>query len=146
MSYLYSISSSLSVLFSCCAFNLAQVKACVKHFLQKCSENMYFPNFQIWHRGWLKLKKGLKMPNFPAAGYSIHSLQNSPLTQLKALISPTFLHHFHPSDRPQNSPPKTLGICIVFLPLFIATFIFHPFQKSFLHFALHCDILYISLK
>lgn len=132
--------------FACCAFNLARGKAAVNPFLQKCSENMYFPNFQIWHRGQLKLKKALKMPNFPTAGYSIHSLQNSPLTQLKTLIPPTFLHHSHPSDHPQNSPPKTLAIHIVFLHFTPTNLFFHPFQKSFLHFALHCDILYISLK
>lgn len=132
--------------FACCAFNLAQGKAPVKHFLQKCSENMYFPNFQIWHRGWLKLKKGLKMPNFPAAGCIIHSLQNPHSPHTSPSFLPQFSHLFPPPLTLPISPLKTLAIHIVFLHFTPTNLFFHPFQKSFLHFALHCDILYISLK
>ena len=131
---------------SCCAFNLARVKAYVKHFSQKCSENMYFPNFQIWRRGWLKLKKGLKMPNFPAAGTIIHSLQNPHASPTLPSFSPHFPPLFPSPLSLPLIPLKTLVFLIVFSHHAPANLFPHSFQKSFLHFALHCVILYISLK
>ena len=107
---------------------------------------MYFPNFQTWYRGQLKLKKGLKMPNFPAAGTIIHSLQNPHSPHTSPSFPPQFSHLFPPPLSLPISPLKTLAIHIVFLHFTPTNLFFHPFQKSFLHFALHCDILYISLK